>query len=175
MELHTLALIGILVAAQQPAQPPEPPATQPKAQTGIEGVNLGVSLNRIQEAVQRPPAILPETSRPVFRIEILERKPTLEEILGSDYLRGPVPAAGLSHQEFLNMVTPEEFRGMAMFTNKEAMTIAATSLALQWALLKAVDTLKQARTERAKEAARQEVAEAMRAIEEARRKKGGEK
>jgi hypothetical protein len=109
----------------------------------------------------------------VFRIEILERKPTLEEILGSDYLRGPVPAAGLSHQEFLNMVTPDEFRGVAMFTNKEAMTIAATSLALQWALLKAVDTLRDARTERAKEAARQEVAEAMRAIEEARRKKGG--
>src|SRR5690606_905632 len=135
----TLALIGILVAAQQPAQPPSPPVTEPPAQTGIEGVNLGVSLDRIQEAVQRPAAILPETSRPVFRIEILERKPTLEEILGSDYLRGPVPAAGLSHQEFLNMVTPDEFRGVAMFTNKEAMTIAATSLALQWALLKAVD------------------------------------
>jgi hypothetical protein len=33
--------------------------------------------------------------------------------------------------------------------------------------------LKDARTERAKEAARQEVAEAMRAIEEARRKKSG--
>ena len=174
MELHTLALIGILVAAQQPARPPEP-VRPPPAQPGVEGLNLGVSLDRIQEAVQRPPAIVPETSRPVFRIEILERKPTLEEILGSDYLRGPVPAAGLSHQEFLNMVTPDEFRGVAMFTNKEAMTIAATSLALQWALLKAVDTLRDARTERAKEAARQEVAEAMRAIEEARRKKGGEK
>lgn len=173
MELQTLALIGILVAAQQPARPTEPPAAQPPVTTGIDGVNLGVSLGRIQEAVQRPPAIVPESSRPVFRIEILERKPTLEEILGSDYLRGPVPAGGMSHQEFIDMVTPDEFRGVAMFTNKEAMTIAATSLALQWALLKAVDTLRDARTERAKEAARQEVAEAMRAIEEARRKKGG--
>lgn len=71
------------------------------------------------------------------------------------------------------MVTPQEFRGMAMFTNKEAITIAATSLALQWALSKAVDKLKEARTARAKEAARREVLEAMNAIEAARKRKSG--
>jgi hypothetical protein len=54
---------------------------------------------------------------------------------------------------------------MSMFTNKEAMTIAATSLALQWALMKAVDKLKDARTERAKEAARREVIAAMNQLE----------
>ena len=70
------------------------------------------------------------------------------------------------------MVTPEEFRGMAMFSNKEAMTIAATSLGLQWALMKAVDKLKEARDERAKEAARREVIEAMNALEAARKKAG---
>ena len=48
--------------------------------------------------------------------------------------------------------------------------VAATSLALQWGLMKAIDKLKDARTERAKEAARREVLEAMNALEEARKK-----
>jgi hypothetical protein len=108
----------------------------------------------------------------VFRVEVFARKPTIEDILGPDYLRGPVPNAGMTHQEFLNMVTPDEFRGMAMFTNKEAMVITATSLALQWALMKAVDKQKDARDERAKNAARQEVIEAMNALETARKKAG---
>ena len=135
-------------------------------------VDLPVSLERIHEAISRPPAIKPSTNRPVFRVEVFARKPTIEDILGPDYLRGPVPNAGMTHQEFLNMVTPDEFRGMAMFSNKEAMTIAATSIALQWALMKAVDKLKDARNERAKEAARQEVIEAMNALEAARKKAG---
>ena len=135
-------------------------------------VDLPVSLERIHEAISRPPAIKPSTNRPVFRVEVFARNPTIEDILGPDYLRGPVPNAGMTHQEFLNMVTPDEFRGMAMFTNKEAMTIAATSLVLQWAYMKAVDKLKDARTERAKEAARQEVIEAMNALEAARKKAG---
>ena len=136
-----------------------------------DGIQLPVSLERIQQAISRPPAIKPTTNRPVFRVEIFG-KTSIEDILGPDYLKGPAPATGMSHQEFLNMVTPEEFRGMAMFSNKEAMTIAATSLGLQWALMKAVDKLKDARDERAKEAARREVMEAMNALEAARKKAG---
>ena len=174
MEVHAWALAGFLLVLQQQGPPTSgPPPAPPQVTQGLEGVDLGVSLDRIQEAVSRPRAINPETSRPVFRIEIIDRKPNVEEILGSDYLRGPVPAGGLLHQEFLDMVTPDEYRGMAMFSNKEAMTIAATSMALQWAVLKAIDKLKKAHTERAKEAARQEVAEAMKAIEAAKKRKGG--
>ena len=70
------------------------------------------------------------------------------------------------------MVTPVEYRGMSMFSNKEAMMIAATSVGLQWALMKAVDKLKEAQNERAKDAARREVMEAMNALEAARKKAG---
>lgn len=175
MDLHALALLGMLLTAPQqgaasvPGAAPDPETTQPDA----GAIQLPVSLERIQEAVSRPPAIRTGGERPVFRVEVIERRPTIEDILGPDYLRGPAPASSMSHQEFLNMVTPQEFRGMAMFTNKEAITIAATSLALQWALSKAVDKLKDARTERAKEAARREVLEAMNAIEAARKRKSG--
>jgi hypothetical protein len=108
----------------------------------------------------------------VFRVEVFARKPTIVDILGPDYLIGPVPYGGMTHQEFLNMVTPAEFRGFSMFTNKEGMTIAATSVALQWALMKAIDKLKDARNARALEAARREVIEAMNELEAARKKAG---
>ena len=166
--LHTLALAVALAGGLQPQDQPTPAQGQPQS----SGIELPVSLERIQEAISRPPAIRPTVTRPVFRVEVFARKPTIADILGPDYLRGPVPSSGMTHQEFLNMVTPQEFRGMAMFTNKEAMTIAATSLALQWALMKAVDKLKDARDERAKEAARREVLEAMNALEAARKKAG---
>lgn len=165
--IHVLALVAALASAPQQGSQPGTAETAP-----AETIQLPVSLDRIQQAISRPPAIRPSTNRPVFRVEVFARKPTIEDILGPDYLKGPVPNAGMTHQEFLNMVTPLEFRGMAMFTNKEAMTIAATSLALQWALMKAVDKLKEARNERAKEAARREVLEAMNALEAARKKAG---
>ncbi len=170
-----VAAAVILVVATGPQQPPtEPPERPQQRQTGSpssEGrVELPVSLDRIQRALSRPPAIQSHSERPVFRVEVFAAKPTVEDILGPDYLIGPVPYGGMTHSEFLNMVTPTEYRGYSMFTNKEGLTIAATSLALQWALMKAVDKLKSARDERAKEAARREVLEAMNQLEEANRK-----
>jgi hypothetical protein len=173
MDVVTGTLVLGLVAAllAPPQQGSAPPEAAHQADS-TDSIDLPVSLARIQDAISRPPAIKPTTTRPVFRVEVFARKPTIEDILGPDYLRGPVPNAGMTHQEFLNMVTPAEFRGMAMFTNKEAMTIAATSLALQWALMKAVDKLRDARNERAKDAARREVIDAMNALEAARKKAG---
>jgi hypothetical protein len=135
-------------------------------------VALPVDLDKIQRALARPPAISTKSDRHVFRVEIFAPKPTIGSILGPDYLKGAVPYGGMTHQEFLNMVTPVEYRGYSMFTNKEGIAIAATSLALQWALMKAVDKFKEARNERAKEAARQEVIAAMNELEAARKKAG---
>ena len=146
------------------------PTPAPTAEQASNVAELPVSLDRIQRALSRPAAIKPATDRQVFRVEVFARKPTVADILGPDYLIGPVPYGGMTHQEFLNMVTPTEFRGYSMFTNKEGMTIAATSLALQWALSKAIDKLKDARDERAKDAARREVLAAMNELEEARKR-----
>ena len=170
--IQILVLAAALAAPQQGNIPAAAAESGSQAREPSPPVRLPVSLERIQEALSRPPAIKPSTNRPVFRVEVFARKPTVEDILGPDYLRGPVPAGGMSHREFLDMVTPDEYRGMAMFTNREAITIAATSLTLQWALMKAVDKLKEARSERAKEAARQEVIAAMNELEAARRKAG---
>ena len=179
---QALILATLLAAgAQQGVAPVAPPdraaiaqssATPPVVSQENGSIELPVSLERIQEALSRPPAIKPSTNRPVFRVEVFARKPTVEDILGPDYLRGPVPAGGMSHREFLTMVTPVEYRGMSIFTSKEALMVAATSLAMQWALMKAIDKLKDASSERAKDAARQEVIAAMNELEAARKKAG---
>jgi hypothetical protein len=166
------ALLLVAVLAGAPQQGGAPAAAVEAGQATAQPIELPVSLERIQQAISRPPAIKPTTDRPVFRVEVFARKPTVEDILGPDYLRGPVPAGGMSHSEFLNMVTPPEYRGMGIFTAREALTIAATSLGLQWALMKAIDKLKDARSERAKEAARREVLEAMNELDAARKKAG---
>jgi hypothetical protein len=154
---------------EQAATPPSQPA--PAAPT-VDPDAIGVSLDRIQKAVSKPQAIKLTENRQVFRVEIFGAKPTIEDILGPDYLRGPVPYSGMSHQDFLNMVTPKDVQGYAAFSNRQGMVVAATSIALQWALQKALDKYKAARNERAKEAASKEVQDALDALRKARREAG---
>ncbi len=108
----------------------------------------------------------------MFRVEVLGRKPTIEDILGPDYLKGPVPYGGMTHQEFLDMVTPKDVQGYAAFSNREGLTVAATSFALQWALQKAIHKFDTAKQEREREEAREEVKEALEDLERARARAG---
>ena len=153
------------------------PDAQPHAGTnGATGsLNLDllpVDIEKIQRALAKPPAIKLDTERTVFRIEIFGRKLNIEDILGRDYLRGPAPAGAMTHQEFLNMVTPRDVQGYAAFDNKQAVTVAATSFALQWALQKAIQKYRDASEERAREAAKREVEEALAELRRARRAAG---
>ena len=164
-----LVRTAITVAALQAAQQGE--AARPAGEAKI--AELPVSIERIQRALAHEPAIRLDKARPVFRVEVFGRKPTIEDILGEDYLRGPVPYGGMTHQEFLNMVTPDDVKGYAAFTNKEGAIVAATSIALQWALQKAIHKYQEAKKEAEREAARKEVQEALAALERARRRAAG--
>lgn len=160
-------------SAPAESQPPDPS----KAATPVNADELPVSLEHIQRALNRKPAIKITEQRPIFRVEVFGNKPTIEEVLGPNYLKGPTPApaGGMTHQEFLNMVTPEEFRGYAPYTNKEGLQIAATSFATAIAM-QAVQSawrkLQAARKEQEREAARREVEQALEALRKARRDAG---
>ncbi len=176
MSIHALTISVALLAPGPQGVAPDaaakaPPAQNAPAGPSVETINWPVSLERIQEAIARPAAIKTSAGRPTFRVEVIAKKPTIEDILGEGYLVGPTPGP-MTHQEFLTMVTPQEFRGMSAFTGGEALMVAATSIGLQWALSKAIDKLKDAKTERAKEAARREVLDAMNQLAEARKKAG---
>jgi hypothetical protein len=92
----------------------KPPASAAKINPG----DLPVSLDRIQRALAHTPMLrFDDTERPVFRVEVFGEMPTLEDILGPDWARGPVKHGSLTHQEFLDMVTPKDVQGYAAFSN----------------------------------------------------------
>jgi hypothetical protein len=144
-----------------------------KAETSNEPVpDLPVSVDRIRRKLSRPAMIRTEGDRLVFRVEVLGRKPTIEDILGPDNLKGPTPAGSPSHQDFLDLVTPEGVKGYAAFSNREAFVVAATSFALKWALQRAIHKFENAKAAIEREAARKEVQEALADLDRARARAG---
>lgn len=158
---------------QKPAQPQEKPQ---KSAARLDPKDLPVSLDRIQEALARTPMLrFDQAGKPVFRVQVFGDKPTIEDILGPDWERGPVPHGSMTHDEFLSFVTPKDFQGYAEYSNKEGMQLAATSFLFQWTLQRAIQKYRETKDDREREAARQEVIAALNALEEARAKAGMKK
>jgi len=183
MSLTVVLLAGLLSGSPQQSgtsTEPEPPP-QTRAENGsaqpTPPPDLPVSLKRIQRALAKPPTIRlldPKTrdGRQVYRVDVEAEKIDIVALLGRDSLRAPASYGGMTHQEFLDLVTPNDVRGYAAFSNGQGMMVAATSIALQWAVLKAIDSLKVAKDQRAKERARKEVEDALEALRRARRAAG---
>ena len=151
-----LVVCAILLAGQQTASPPAP-----------EG-ELPVSLDRIQRALSSKPAIELKEQNPVFRLEVFGNKPTLEDILGEKFWIGATPYGGMTHQDFLGMVTPKMAQPYGGFTGTGLLQVAALTLAEQWALKHAIKKFRSALNERERSAARNEVVEALADLERAR-------
>jgi hypothetical protein len=167
-----LLLIPLPRAAATPVQQAASGQEKP-GPARINPDDLPVSLDRIQEALAHTPMLrFDEKDRPVFRVQVFGERPTIEDILGPDWAKGPVRHGSLTHQEFLDLVTPKDVQGYAAFSNEQGATVAATSFLLQWTLQKAIQKYRQTRDERERAAARQEVLDALAALEEARAKAG---
>jgi hypothetical protein len=172
--MNLAAWLVILLVSPTLAQQSPPPQQGPeKPVVKINPDDLPVSLDRIQKALANTPKLrFDSDDKPVFRVEVFGDKPTIEDILGPDFYKGPVKYGGMTHQEFLNMVTPKDVQGYAAFSNAEGATVAATSFLLQWTLQKAIHKFSQAKDARAREAARQEVIDALNELDQARAKAG---
>ena len=134
--------------------------------------DLPVSLDRIQRALSTKPAIELKEQHPVFRLEVFGRKPTIEDILGEKFWIGPTPYGGMTHQEFLDMVTPKLAQPYAGFTGGYLLAETALTLAESWALKSAIRKFHTAISDHEREAARKEVLDALAALEKARRDAG---
>lgn len=170
-----LLLAIALTAAQQPAGTPNQSGSSSTASapsTSSPSTDLPVSLDRIQRALSKPAPIQLKEQTPVFRLEVFGRKPTLEDILGEKFWIGPTPYGGMTHQEFLDMVTPPEARPYGGFTGGHLLAEIGLTYAEQWALKQAIRKFRDAREEHEREAARKEVMEALAALEKARREAG---
>jgi hypothetical protein len=172
--LTSLAAAPLWTAAPAPELQNAPPSTPaPQVAPSDE------SLQRIQKRLMHDPAIKLDkqpvpggSGKTMFRVRVDAPALTVDQILGPDFLKGPVPATGMTHQEFLDLVTPKDVSGYAAFTNTEGITVALTSTALKVALKQALEEWRRAKDERAREAARKEVEEAVAALRASRRDTG---
>jgi hypothetical protein len=136
------ALVVVAVLTAGPAAPPL--AAQPSNGAGAAGgaaapapadeppdAAYQYDLDQIREGLSRPPSGIdwaPPGGIPVFRVDIQDRAPGIEAIVGDirALRRGPW-ASSPYHQQFLDMVTPPEAR--ASFTNSELLQVLGTGLA----------------------------------------------
>ncbi|HEX5475713.1 MAG TPA: hypothetical protein VFX12_13720 [Vicinamibacterales bacterium] len=160
------AVVFVLAMQQSPAPAQATPSGSTAAQLGPAD-DLPVSLDRIQRALSQPAAITLSEKAPTFRVEVFGKKPTIEDILGPKFWVGPVPYGGMTHQEFMSMVTPKDIQYGA-FSSEKLPILAGLALAEQWALRSAIHKYQTAKNEREQAAARKEVLDALAALEKAR-------
>jgi hypothetical protein len=150
-----LLTCAVLLAGPQAA----PPAAQE---------DLPVSLGRIQRALSTKPAIDLKEEHPVFRLEVFGKKPTLEDILGEKFWLGPSNYGSMTHQEFMDKVTPPILRNFGGFTGTSLLGVTALTLMEQWALKTAIQKFRSAVNSHEREVARKEVMDALADLEKAR-------
>ena len=78
----------------------------------------------------------------------------------------------MTHQEFMDMVTPQLLQPYAGFTGKYLIAETALTLAETWALKTAIRKFRDSKEDHEREAARKEVLDALAALEKARREAG---
>lgn len=106
---------GILLGMAWPtpglAQPPlvqSQGSTDPRPSSTTVPPDLTTDLRRIREGLSRPDALKLRQEGLRFYLTVLGRRLTVHEYLkNSDLKYGPVPRAGMTHQDFVNHITPQ--------------------------------------------------------------------
>jgi hypothetical protein len=131
--------VGLCVAvprptlAQNAAPVDPPPSTGPPSApaTTVDVDDLPISVSRIGRQLSRPAPISEEITRPMFRIDIVERRAKwFSEIewLPETDRRLPMPPGPAWHREFMDMVTPQTARPFGQVTGWDLLQLSATSL-----------------------------------------------
>jgi hypothetical protein len=134
-------------ASSSTQTPPTSPETTPPSQSG-DPAALPVDLTRIRTVLDRNAPSKIDAPQLRFYLDVVARRPTFKEFLGSyDLINGPVKGAQMTHQEFLDMVTPKLLHSSAGFTGTEVLQVALTNWAAMSIIKKAVSALKNARND----------------------------
>ena len=123
---------------------------------------------KIREALKQNPQMRLNTDELRFYVDIIGRIPTFEEIVGDFNLKyGPVPGAGMTHEEYLTMVN-REFTTSGAVSGIEALQVALTSYGLLTMVKRAYEEYKQAKTERERRAIQERIERELRELEKRR-------
>jgi hypothetical protein len=169
-----LALALVLVPAGQAwARSSAGPQAQPDsgaAQSG--GPVTEESLARIREGLTRPESRLIPDTRLRFYALVIASEPTAKEIIGNyDLVYGPTRGGNpMTHQEFLNMVTPRGMYGSGGIQAYELLQWSLVNWAGQAIVRRGIEALQKAQSEREIREIRERID---RELAELRRRQGG--
>jgi hypothetical protein len=138
----TVVGAGTAARAQEPSSSAAPPITVTESQ-----------MAQIRRALGQPTVLRLDERQLRFYLEVVGRQPhkfsAAEFFKGYDLRNGPTPRGNpMSHQEFLDMVNPKELHSTAGITPAEMLQFAMTNWLGQSLLKKALDDVRNARTEK---------------------------
>jgi hypothetical protein len=107
-------------------------------------------LDRIRKALDEPPGLTLDDDQLRFYVQILAREPNFAEFVkGYDFKNGPTRRGNpMTHQEFLNMVTPRDFYSSGGITATEMLQFAVTNWLGQALVKRAIEEMRNAKSER---------------------------
>ena len=163
-----LAVAGLASAQTPPAAlPPAPPA----------GNDLPVNLDRIRKGLEKQPAatLVPSGHRdiPRFYLEIVGTPDFQAFLKDFDLVYGPTPWSSMTHQEFMNMVTPKELYSQAGFGAAEVLQAAVMAKGLEWLVRKSAGRTAEVRHQNDLNAVHDEIKLGLAALVASRAAQGG--
>jgi hypothetical protein len=183
-----ISAAGVELAVAQPTHQQPPPTTssaQPSggvqgtpqqaagAQDPVTAPAASTDLERIRQAIQRDPVLKMEDYRLRFYVEIVAKWPTFQEYVrssGADLMHGPVRGSGMTHQDFLGLVTPRQhYASSGGILPVEALQFQIVNWLGQKLARKAVESFRNARDESELRAIRERIEQELAAL----RAKGG--
>lgn len=132
------------------------------AQRAAAEVAAQADLDRVKRGLQALPPVKFGVPAVEFHATAYgERKITFEDLMGTfNLINGPVPYAGMTHQEFMNMSHPKDLFSTAGITPRDMLQAALVNVAAQAtinALKKSVQALREAKTQREIDAIRAQI------------------
>ncbi len=152
-------------AKASPSAPPSSTASAPSAPqdaTSPSQTTLPIDVAHVKEEAERQPAVKLDEQQLRFYVLILAKEPKFQDFIGSyDLKNGPTKGgAPMTHQEFLNMVTPRELNELFGSTSASSFALfqsAVVNAAAQSLIRKGIQEIKQARNEREVQAIRERI------------------
>jgi hypothetical protein len=137
-------------ALAQTTAPPTSSVPPTQATTPQQPVTLPVDLDRIKQGLSTPVKVRIDDGKVRFYAEVTAPKgPTFKEMTVNFNLKsGPVPGAGMTHQEFLGIVTPKLRYYSSVGEGLKALAWGVGAQAAWWTIRKLYKELEETKDER---------------------------
>jgi hypothetical protein len=142
--------IPVTAGAQDQTAPSSPPQSTQPSNPPPTAAQAAADLERVKAQLSRAPVLKLDDNQLRFYVEVIGKQPSIADVIGSyDLINGPTRrGAPMTHQEFLNMVTPQEFYGSQGIKSYELLQFALTNWLGQQIIKKAIEDLRNAKNDR---------------------------